>query len=417
MTCDNKSCACVRLDVERIREHFPVLNEPVRRGAKLTYFDNGATTQKPRSVIERVARFYEHENANVHRGVHWLSERATLACEAARDSVRSFINARSSKEVVFVRGTTEAINLVAQSVVRPGLQKGDEILITAMEHHSNIVPWQILAKQTGVLLKVIPISDDGELNLSDVDANITEKTKFISVVHISNALGTINPVGEIIKLAHAKNVPILLDGAQAVAHTPVDVHKLDCDFYAFSAHKMYGPTGIGVLFGKEELLKNAEPYQGGGDMILRVTFEETTYNDLPYKFEAGTPNIAGIVGLGAAVEFLQRTGLDKISAHEHELLEYATERLKRIDGLRIIGNAEQKAGIISFLLDDVHPHDVAHELDCFGIAARAGHHCAQPVMDRFGVPATTRVSLGMYNTKREIDLLVEVLPEIRKKFK
>jgi cysteine desulfurase/selenocysteine lyase len=385
-------------------------------GKPLIYLDNAATTQKPRSVVEAIRRFYEQDCSNVHRGVHTLSQRATEAYERAREIVRRFLNARSEEEIIFVRGTTEAINLVAHSFGRWRVRAGDEILISAMEHHSNIVPWQILCEMTGARLRVAPITEDGELLVEDVERLLTERTRLVAMTHLSNALGTITPAREIIRLAHERGVPVLLDGAQAVAHLKVDVQELECDFYAFSGHKLYGPTGIGVLYGKAEWLDAMPPYQGGGDMISSVTFEKTTYNRLPYKFEAGTPHIAGAIGLGAAIEYVTTLGVEAIAAHERDLLTYATEAVSSIPGLRVIGTARQKASILSFTLDGVHPHDIGTILDHEGIAIRAGHHCAQPVMERFGVPATARVSFALYNTREEVDALVAALQKVREVF-
>ncbi|VGO13765.1 Cysteine desulfurase SufS [Pontiella desulfatans] len=395
-------------DVVSIRNDFPILEREIF-GKPLVYLDNAASTQHPVQVINAVKDLYENNYSNVHRGVHTLSQESTNLYDGARVAVRGFINAACVHEVIFTRGATESINLVAQSYARPRLQKGDEILITHMEHHSNIVPWQMVCEQTGAELKVVPISDKGELEMDRFAELLTEKTKLVSVVHVSNALGTVNPVKQIIDAAHAVGVPVLVDGAQAVPHIPVDVKALDADFYVFSGHKIYGPTGVGVLYGKERLLSEMPPYQGGGDMILSVSFEKTTYNQLPYKFEAGTPNIAGVVGLGAAIHYVQKIGLPAIAAHEHGLLEYATHKLEEIDGLRIIGKAGQKAGLISFVLDAVHPHDIGTMLDGEGVAVRAGHHCAQPVMERYGVPATARASFAMYNTFHEIDMLAEAI--------
>lgn len=396
-------------DVETIRKDFPILDQSV-------YLDNGATTQKPQQVINRLKHYYNRENANVHRGVYKLSQLATEAYEGARKTIGQFINA-SSDQIIFTRGTTESINLTAFSFVEPLLSPGDEILISHMEHHSNIVPWQMVCERTGAILKVIPVSDSGDIEMESFLELLTDKTRFLSLTHISNVLGTINPIKKMIIKAHDSGIPVLIDGAQAVARTKVDVKDLNADFYAFSGHKMYGPTGIGILYGKRDLLEAMRPYQGGGDMIRRVTFEKTTYNDIPYKFEAGTPNIAGAAGLSAAVEYLNSIGLDKVEAHEQELLSYAEDKLREIEDLNIIGSPESRAAVLSFTLGDAHPHDIAHELSINNIAVRAGHHCAQPLMNRFKVPATTRVSLGLYNTKKEIDLLVEKLPEIREKFK
>jgi len=403
------------LDVEKIRKDFPALHQKVY-GKPLVYLDNAATSQKPQAVIDTVSRYYTIENSNIHRGVHYLSERATRAYEDARAKVKAFINAREAREIVFCRSTTEGVNLVAQSFARGMLKPGDEILITTMEHHSNIVPWQILCEQAGVVLRVAPINDAGELVLSEFEKILTSKTKLVSIAHISNALGTINPVEEIIEMAHRRNIPVVVDGAQAVPHLKVDVQKLDCDFYLFSGHKMFGPTGIGVVYGKVHLLEAMPPYQGGGDMILSVTFEKTTYNVIPHKFEAGTPNIAGAIGLGVTVDYLSGIGMENIAGYEEELLEYGTEKLSAVTGLRLIGTAKRKASILSFVMDGIHPHDIGTILDREGIAVRTGHHCAQPVMQRFGVPATVRASLAFYNTKEEIDALVAGLLEVRKVF-
>jgi len=391
------------------REDFPLAEQSV-------YLDNGATTQKPLQVIERINQFYLNENANVHRGVYKLSQLATEAYEGSRSVIGNFINGEN-EEIIFTRGTTESINLAAFSFVEPLVNEGDEILISHMEHHSNIVPWQLVCERKGAELKVIPLSDSGELELDKLDELMTHRTRFLSLTHISNVLGTINPIKEIIEKAHKKGIPVLIDGAQAIARTAVDVKALDADFYAFSGHKMYGPTGIGVLYGKKELLKTMRPYQSGGDMIRRVTLEKTTWNDLPYKFEAGTPNIAGAIGLAEAVLYLKKSGMEKIEEYEHSLLEYALDRFNEIEDLKLIGTPGKRAALLSFTLGDAHPHDIAHELSIKNIAVRAGHHCAQPLMNRFKVPATTRVSFGIYNTKEEIDLLADALPEIREKFK
>jgi len=392
--------------VEKIRADFPILAELIRN-KPLVYLDNAASCQKPQAVIDSIVHLYSHDYANVHRGVHTLSVRSTDKFEGARTKVKDFINAASDKEIIFVRGATEAINLVAQTYGKANIKAGDEILITAMEHHSNIVPWQMLCQQTGAILKVAPINLQGELIYDEFEKLISDKTKLVSVVHMSNALGTINPVEKIIAAAHAKNIPVMLDGAQAIPHMAVDVQDLDCDFYVFSGHKLYAPSGIGVLYGKQALLEAMPPYQGGGDMIRKVTFEETEYNTLPYKFEAGTPSIADVVGLGAAIDYLNAIGMDKIAAYEAELLDYATEKAKQIKGLRIIGEAEHKGAILSFVLDKIHPHDIGTMLDSLGIAIRAGHHCAMPVMDFYQVPATARASFAMYNTKAEIDVLMK----------
>jgi cysteine desulfurase/selenocysteine lyase len=405
----------VGFDVTAVRDDFPILRSRVH-GKPLVYLDNAATTQKPKAVIDRLVRYYATQNANVHRGVHLLSERATDEYEAARERLRRFLNAADHKEIVFVRGTTEAINLVARSYGRSRIGRGDEVVITAMEHHSNIVPWQMLCEETGARLQVAPISDAGELLLDRYEALLSDRTKIVAVVHVSNALGTVNPVAEMIRLAHRRGIPALIDGAQAVAHVPVDVRALDCDFYAFSGHKIFGPTGIGVLYGKASLLEAMPPYQGGGDMIRSVTFERTHYNDPPYKFEAGTPNIAGAIGLATAIEYVDALGLDRIAAYERELTAYATDALSRIAGLRLTGTAADKAGILSFVLDHVHPHDIGTILDREGVAIRTGHHCCQPLMDRLGVPATARASLALYNTRAEIDALGAALQKVSEVF-
>ncbi len=412
-----KSVAAARtvFDVDSVRKDFPILQRMVH-GKPLAYLDNGATSQKPQSVIDAVSHYYSAENSNIHRGVHYLSERATAAYESAREKVRRFINAASDHEIIFVRGTTEAINLVSQSYGRTFLKAGDEIVVSAMEHHSNIVPWQMLCQQIGAKLRVIPINHDGELVLEEYQRLLNEKTKFVSVTHVSNALGSIVPVKEIVRLAHERGIPVLLDGAQAIPHLKIDVRDLGCDFYAFSGHKMFGPTGVGVLYGRSELLEAMPPYQGGGDMISLVTFEKTHYNVLPYKFEAGTPHIAGGIGLGVAIDYLNRLDWQLVTAHEHDLLAYATEVLSGIKGLRILGTAKEKAGVLSFVFDHVHAHDVGTILDQQGVAVRAGHHCAMPVMQRFGVPATTRASFAFYNLKREIDVLRDGIFKVLKVF-
>jgi len=403
------------LDVLRRRADFPILSESVN-GHPLVYLDNAATTQKPRSVIDALSRYYAHDNANVHRGVHTLSQSATDAYEAARTNVARFINARATEEIVFTRGTTDAINLVAQSFGRPMLRPGDQIVISAMEHHSNIVPWQLLCGQTGAVLNVVPVDDAGEFDLDAYASTLGPRTKLVAVTHVSNALGTITPIARIIALARAAGVPVLVDGAQAIAHVAVDVQALDCDFYAFSGHKIFGPTGIGVLHAKAARLDAMPPYQGGGDMIRSVTFEKTEYNDLPYKFEAGTPNIAGAIGLGAALDYVRDVGIDVIEAHERDLLAWATERVSAIPGVRIIGTAKEKAGILSFTLEGVHAHDVGTILDHAGVAIRAGHHCAMPVMTRFGVAGTARASFALYNTREEVDALVTGIERVRRMF-
>lgn len=407
--------AAPAFDVHQIRKDFPLLQHKIR-GKPLVYLDNAASTQKPQVVIDTMRHYYEYDNANVHRGVHLLSERATKKLEEARDKGRDFLNAKESREIIFVRGATEAINLVASSFGRKNVGPGDEVLITTMEHHSNIVPWQMLCEEKGARLRVVPISDDGELLMDEFEKLIGPRTRLVSVVHVSNTLGTINPVADIVALAHRRGIPVLLDGAQAAPHMPIDVQELDCDFYVLSGHKVYGPTGIGVLYGKAAVLEAMPPYQGGGDMISSVTFEKTTYNTLPYKFEAGTPNIAGSIGLGAALDYVESIGLENISAHEQGLLQYTTEQLQAIPGIRIIGTAKHKAGAISFVMDGVHPHDIGTIMDQEGIALRTGHHCTQPLMDRFGVPATARAALALYNTYDEIDALVRGIHMVKEMF-
>jgi len=408
--------ATMDFDAPNWRDDFPILREEIG-GEPLIYLDNGATTQKPQAVIDAEVAYYSRRNANVHRGVHTLSQRATDDYEAARGKIARFINAASSEEIIYVRGATEAINLVAQSYARPRLKPGDEILISAMEHHSNIVPWQMVCEQTGALLKVVDINDRGELDLEHFMRLLGERTRLVAVTHLSNALGSIVPVERIIELAHAQGTPVLLDGAQAIAHLGVDVRALDCDFYAYSGHKLYGPTGIGVLYGKAALLTAMPPYQGGGDMIRTVTFEKTEYNDLPYKFEAGTPNIAGAIGLGAALDYVSGIGIAAIAAHERDLLDYATAQVAQIAGLRIVGTAAHKASILSFTLEGIHPHDIGTILDHQGIAIRAGHHCAMPVMQRFGIAGTARASFALYNTRAEVDALVAGLHKVREMFR
>jgi cysteine desulfurase/selenocysteine lyase len=402
-------------DVGRVREEFPALKQLVH-GKPLVYLDNAATTQKPQLVIDAITHFYQEDCSNIHRGVHLLSERATKAYEDARLAVQQFINAADPAEVVFVRGTTEAINLVAHSYGRTHVQAGDAVLISAMEHHSNIVPWQILCEERGARLRVVPMNGRGELLLDELEKLLTPRTKLVAVSHVSNALGTVNPVRQIIAMAHEHGTPVLVDGAQAVPHLQVDVQELDCDFYAFSGHKMYGPTGVGVLYGKKRLLEAMPPYQGGGDMISSVTFEKTTYNRLPFKFEAGTPNIAGVIGLGAAIEYLERTAVDRVAAHENHLLTYATERISSLPDVRLIGTAQEKAAVLSFVLEGVHPHDIGTVLDHEGIAVRTGHHCAQPVMQFFGVPATARASFALYSTEEEVDALMRGICKVQEIF-
>jgi cysteine desulfurase/selenocysteine lyase len=404
------------LDVERLRADFPILSQRIN-GHPLVYLDNGASSQRPHAVIDAERRYAEQMHANVHRGVHTLSQRATDAFEAARERVRRFLNARSVREIIFTRGTTESINLVAQSFARPRLQPGDEILITHLEHHANIVPWQMACAATGAVLKVAPIDRRGEVDLDALRALLSDRTRLVAVAHVSNALGTVLPVREIIALAHARGVPVLLDGAQAVPHFALDVRELDCDFYAFSGHKLYGPDGIGVLYGREALLESMPPWQGGGDMILSVSFAGTTYNQLPFKFEAGTPHISGAIGLAAAIDYVDGVGLARIAAWERELLAHATARLAAIDGLTIIGTARDKASLVSFVVDGVHPHDLGTILDQEGIAIRTGHHCAMPAIEFFGVPATARASFAFYNTHAEIDRLAEVVGAARAMFR
>ncbi|WP_029408004.1 aminotransferase class V-fold PLP-dependent enzyme [Thiomicrorhabdus sp. Milos-T2] len=400
------------IDFAQIRAQFPILNV-CENGHPLVYLDNGATSQKPQSVIDALEKYYREENANVHRGVYGLSERATEKYEGAREKVRCFLNAKSTKEIVFVRGTTEAINLVAHSWVAENLKEGDEVIVTEMEHHSNIVPWQLLRDKLGIRLNVLRMNQKGEVCLNALKSMVSEKTKMISVTHMSNALGTINPVKEMVEIAHSVGAKIMIDGAQATPHMPVDVQDLDCDFYALSGHKMYGPTGIGVLYAKESLLEIMPPYQGGGDMIYSVSFDKTEYNVLPYKFEAGTPHISGAIGLAAAIDFLNDVGLNHIAQHEAQLLKYATEQLSKIDGLRIIGEADVKGGVVSFIIEGVHPHDMATLMDQDGIAVRASHHCAMPVMQHFDVPATIRASFGVYNNLDDIDRLVASINEAK----
>jgi cysteine desulfurase/selenocysteine lyase len=394
-----------RLDVAALRADFPILAQTVH-GKPLVYLDNAASSQKPASVIEAEREVYETYYANVHRGVHTLSMRSTDAFEEARVKVQRFVNAASATEVIFTRGTTESINLVAQTYGRRHVGPGDEVLVTGLEHHSNIVPWQLLCEEKGARLRVATLADDGSVRMDEFDTLLGPRTRLVAVAHVSNALGTVNPVRRMIERAHARGVPVLIDGAQAVPHLAVDVRALGCDFYAFSSHKMYGPSGVGVLYGKRELLEAMPPWQGGGDMILSVSFEKTTYNALPYKFEAGTPNIAGVIGLGAAVDYLSSAGLDRVAAHEHDLLAYGTERLREVPRLRLVGTAPEKAAVLSFVIEGVHPHDIGTVLDYEGVAVRTGHHCAQPVMERYAIPATTRASMALYNTRDEIDVLV-----------
>lgn len=395
-------------DIEKVRADFPILNTSVN-GKPLIYFDNGATSQKPTAVITAINNFYSHQNSNIHRGVHTLSQNATNAFEEARKKVQLFVNAEHNHEIIFTRGTTESINLIAHTFRKQFLKKGDEIIISTMEHHSNIVPWQLVCEENEAVLKVIPINDKGELLIDEYKKLISSKTKLVSITHVSNTLGTINPIEEIIKIAKENGAYTLIDGAQAVPHTKIDVQKLDCDFYVFSGHKLYGPTGIGVLYGKEKILNNLPPYQGGGDMIKTVSFEKTTYNELPHKFEAGTPHIAGGIGLGVAVDYMNNIGIENIEAYEQELLTYATTQIKTINGIRIIGEAQKKAGVLSFLVNNTHPSDIGLIIDKLGVAIRTGHHCTEPLMNRLGIPGTARASFSFYNTKKEIDIFVDAV--------
>ena len=400
------------LDVTRVRADFPALDQQVH-GRPLVYLDNAATTQKPRKVIDAIAHYYESDNANVHRGVHTLSERATQAYEAARETVRAFINAASTREVIFTRNATESINLVARAWGDVTVHAGDEVLVTTMEHHSNIVPWQLLCERTGAVLRVAPIDDRGDLVMDEFERLVTPRTRMVAAVHLSNALGTINPVADIVRIAHEHGARVLIDGSQAAYHMATDVQALGADFYVFTGHKVYGPTGIGVLHGREDVLAAMPPFLGGGDMIRTVTFEGSTWNDLPYKFEAGTPHIAGAIGLGAAIDYVSGIGFDAIGAHERDLLAYGTTRLAELPGVRLIGTARHKASVLSFVMDGIHPHDIGTVVDREGVAIRTGHHCAQPVMDRFGIPATARASLALYNTREDIDALVAALGRAR----
>ena len=404
-----------RLDIEKIREDFPILKQRPH-GKPLVYLDNAATTQKPQVVIDALVEYYTESNANIHRGVHFLSQKATEAYEAVRGKTASFLGAASPEEIVFVRGATEGINLVMHSYCRKHFEPGDEVLITGMEHHSNIVPWQLLTEETGAVLRVVPLNDRGEVELKAFEEMLGPKTRFVALPHVSNALGTVNPVAEMVAKAHELSVPVLIDGAQAVAHRSVDVQALDCDFYVFSGHKLYAPTGIGVLYARREHLESMDPFQGGGDMIASVTFEKTTYNRVPHKFEAGTPNIAGTIAMGRAIDYVQEIGLERIGAYEDELLEYATAKVGAIPGVRLIGTAADRTSVLSFDLEGVHPHDVGTILDREGVAVRAGHHCAQPVMERFGVTATVRASFAFYNTREEVDALVAALETVREVF-
>ena len=407
--------AAARLDVERVRRDFPALHQEVH-GKPLIYLDAAATALKPQAVIDAVTGVYARDCANIHRAVHLLSQRATEAYEGTREKVRRFINAKQEEECIFLRGTTEGINLVAHSWARANLREGDEILISGLEHHSNIVPWQIACEKTGARLVVVPIDDRGQVPIEAVDERIGDRTRLVAMAHVSNALGSVQPVRQVAELAHARGALLLLDGAQAAPHMKVDVQALGCDFYAFSGHKVYGPTGVGVLWGRRSLLDAMEPYQGGGDMILSVTFEKTTYNVVPHKFEAGTPHIAGVIGLGAAIEYVEALGMEALEAHEQDLLAYGTKLLSAVPGLKIVGTAEQKIGVLSFVMDVAHPHDIGTIVDAQGVAIRTGHHCTQPVMDRFGIPATARASLAFYNTTDEIDALARGLRTVREVF-
>ena len=407
--------ATLQTDIKKIREEFPVLSQKVN-GRDLVYFDNAATSQKPQVVIDAIVRYYTDLNANVHRGVHQLSELATEAYEAARETVRAFFSAASTREIVFTRNATESINLVAYAFGRANVREGDEVVISAMEHHSNIVPWQLLCGETGARLRAVPIDDRGELIVEELERALTPRTRLVAIAHMSNALGTVNPVDEIVRLAHARGVPVLLDGSQAAYHMPVDVQAIDCDFYAATGHKLYGPTGIGVLYAKASHLEAMPPFLGGGDMIRTVTLEGSTWNDLPYKFEAGTPDIAGAVGLGAALDYITAVGLARVAEHERELLAYGTAMLEAIPGVRIIGTAAHKSSVLSFVMEGVHPHDIGTIVDSEGVAIRTGHHCAQPVMERFGIPATARASLAMYNTREDLDALGRALSKVREVF-
>lgn len=403
-------------DVQTIRSDFPILENVTPHGKPLTYLDNAATSQKPQAVIDAISQYYSSENSNVHRGIHYLSQLATDKYDAVRVKVRDFYSAPSEKNIVFTSGNTDAINLVAQSYGEAFLGEGDEILISGMEHHSNIVPWQIVCEKTGAVLKVAPINDKGEIILEEFEALLSEKTKFVGVVYVSNALGTVNPVKQIVEMAHKVGAVVLLDSAQAAPHLKIDVQDLDCDFLSISPHKMCGPTGIGALYAKAELLEKMPPFKGGGDMILSVTFEKTIYNEVPFKFEAGTPNIAGVIGLGAAIDYMMDIGLDVIAAHESELLAYGTDALRSVPGLQMIGTADVKAGVMGFVMDAAHPHDIGQILDGEGVAIRAGHHCAQPVMKHFGIPATARASIAFYNTKDDIDVLIKALAKVNELF-
>ncbi len=402
-------------DIQKIRADFPILKREVY-GKKLVYLDNAATTQKPQAVIDALVDYYTRDNSNIHRGVHFLSQVATVAYEEARENVQAYINAKEKHEVIFTKGTTDSINLMAHSFGEKYISEGDEIIISALEHHSNLVPWQVLCKRKNAKLKIVPVNDKGEFIFSEYEKMISLKTKLVSVTHISNALGSINPVKKIIQKAHENNIPVLIDGAQGMPHSVVDVQVLDCDFYAFSGHKMYAPMGVGVLYGKEKYLEEMIPYQMGGEMVDQVTYEDTTYNELPFKFEAGTPNVEAVIGLNAALNYIKSVGIEQIAKHENELVEYATGELKKIEGIRLIGEADQKAGVVSFLIGDIHPFDAGTIIDHFGIAIRTGHHCAQPIIDHFKIPGTIRASFAMYNEIEEINLLIKAIKQVKKMF-
>ncbi|MEI6696186.1 MAG: cysteine desulfurase [Bacteroidota bacterium] len=403
------------LNIDKIREDFPILQQQVY-GKPLVYFDNAATTQKPQCVIDAVVKYYTESNSNIHRGVHFLSQKATLSFENTREVIRKFINAQHAYEIIFTRGTTESINLIAHSFGNKFIGKGDEIMISAMEHHSNIVPWQMICEEKQAILKVIPFHENGELDKAAFETLISDKTRIIAITHVSNALGSINPIKDLIKIAHSYNIPVMIDGAQGIAHSKVDVMDLDCDFYCFSGHKLYAPMGIGVLYGKQEWLNAMPPYQGGGEMIQTVSFEKTTYNELPYKFEAGTPNVGDVLGLGAALQYIEELGIENIALYEKELLDYASSELLKIEGVRIIGTAQHKAAVVSFLIGSIHPYDAGTIIDRFGVAVRTGHHCAQPLMDIYGIPGTIRASFAFYNTKEEIDVLIKAIYKVKEMF-
>ncbi|MFZ4411568.1 MAG: cysteine desulfurase [Bacteroidales bacterium] len=403
------------LNIDKIREDFPILQQQVY-GKPLVYFDNAATTQKPQCVIDAVVKYYTEANSNIHRGVHFLSQKATLSFENTREVIRKFINAQHAYEIIFTRGTTESINLIAHSFGNKFIGKGDEIMISAMEHHSNIVPWQMICEEKQAILKVIPFHENGELDKAAFETLISDKTRIIAITHVSNALGSINPIKDLIKIAHSYNIPVMIDGAQGIAHSKVDVMDLDCDFYCFSGHKLYAPMGIGVLYGKQEWLNAMPPYQGGGEMIQTVSFEKTTYNELPYKFEAGTPNVGDVLGLGAALQYIEELGIENIALYEKELLDYASSELLKIEGIRIIGTAQHKAAVVSFLIGSIHPYDAGTIIDRFGVAVRTGHHCAQPLMDIYGIPGTIRASFAFYNTKEEIDVLIKAIYKVKEMF-